>query len=449
MSALLQKLRIICFWLSVLLVIGFVIWRLNLAHEINKELAAIRAAGLPTNGHEANDYYPAVSDDQNAAIRMAAAFSLMTNYPDGRSNEVDRISIQSRKALLTEEQTELINGYCAMNSKALAQVWEAIKFPRCRYPIDLSWGADTLLPHLSKLKSLARVQECQALLVPSDSENAISTILGIAHTLDDEPVVISKLVRMAIINMAVAVLERRLNTTEIDAKESNDLAGMLIGVDQTNQLANGLIGERAMNIRYFRMSKADLNKYASSDDGSGGSLPGPQLPGPQPLIFKVSGFLERDLRFYLPAMETNIVLSETYPKNISVLTNCEAKIWRTSKANIYIFSSLLLPALDLEVFREAGELAGVRTAEAALAIENFRQKMGRLPKELKELVPQFLPSVPQDPFDGRPLRYHQLEKGYVVYSIGRDGHDNNGREPPAYIKSADKTEYDITFTVER
>ncbi|MGB7746152.1 MAG: hypothetical protein WBN75_02575 [Verrucomicrobiia bacterium] len=42
-----------------------------------------------------------------------------------------------------------------------------------------------------------------------------------------------------------------------------------------------------------------------------------------------------------------------------------------------------------------------------------------------------------------------MVKGYVIYSVGRDGHDDGGREKPADWKSSDKTTYDITFTVER
>jgi len=57
--------------------------------------------------------------------------------------------------------------------------------------------------------------------------------------------------------------------------------------------------------------------------------------------------------------------------------------------------------------------------------------------------------VPADPFDGAALRYRRLEKGYVIYSLGSDGHDDGGREKPSDWKSSDKTTYDITFTVER
>ena len=57
--------------------------------------------------------------------------------------------------------------------------------------------------------------------------------------------------------------------------------------------------------------------------------------------------------------------------------------------------------------------------------------------------------MPTDPFDGAPLRYRRFAKGYVIYSIGSDGHDDGGREKPIDWKSTNKTTYDITFTVER
>jgi len=85
----------------------------------------------------------------------------------------------------------------------------------------------------------------------------------------------------------------------------------------------------------------------------------------------------------------------------------------------------------------------------AAFVERFRLARGSLPENLNELVPQFLSAVPGDPFDGQPLRYHRLGKGYVIYSVGRDGLDDGGREKPADWKSSDKTTYDITVTVER
>ena len=86
---------------------------------------------------------------------------------------------------------------------------------------------------------------------------------------------------------------------------------------------------------------------------------------------------------------------------------------------------------------------------AALAVERFQLENGRLPNDLRELVPGFLTSVPGDPFDGAPLRYKPLLKGYVVYSVGPDGHDDDGKESPTRRSPGERAPADITLTVQR
>jgi hypothetical protein len=43
-----------------------------------------------------------------------------------------------------------------------------------------------------------------------------------------------------------------------------------------------------------------------------------------------------------------------------------------------------------------------------------------------DLVPRYLSEVPNDPFDGKPLRLKHTEDGLVIYSVGLDGDDNGG-----------------------
>jgi hypothetical protein len=49
---------------------------------------------------------------------------------------------------------------------------------------------------------------------------------------------------------------------------------------------------------------------------------------------------------------------------------------------------------------------------------------------LQALVPQFLPEVPTDVLDGKPIRYRQTPDGrYALWATGFDGKDNNGEVP--------------------
>jgi len=90
------------------------------------------------------------------------------------------------------------------------------------------------------------------------------------------------------------------------------------------------------------------------------------------------------------------------------------------------------------IVKDFSVTATLRCCCASLAVERYRLANGALPDSLGDLVPKFLDAVPIDPFDGQPLRYRKLTKGYVVYSVGEDGKDDGGDEKK-----------DITFTVER
>lgn len=61
-----------------------------------------------------------------------------------------------------------------------------------------------------------------------------------------------------------------------------------------------------------------------------------------------------------------------------------------------------------------------------LAIQAFRSKYGRLPKNIEDAVPEFLPKTPLDPYTGKPLAYKLTPGGYLLYSFGPDQDDDGG-----------------------
>jgi hypothetical protein len=67
-----------------------------------------------------------------------------------------------------------------------------------------------------------------------------------------------------------------------------------------------------------------------------------------------------------------------------------------------------------------------RVTEVALALRLYRKEHGRYPEDLQALAPKFLPSVPSDPYDGKPLRYRKLQKGFKVWSVGGNRKDDGG-----------------------
>jgi len=53
-------------------------------------------------------------------------------------------------------------------------------------------------------------------------------------------------------------------------------------------------------------------------------------------------------------------------------------------------------------------------------LEQYRLANGGWPDNLDRLVPKYLTRVPDDPFDGKPLRYAKYQEGVAVYSVGTD-----------------------------
>lgn len=79
----------------------------------------------------------------------------------------------------------------------------------------------------------------------------------------------------------------------------------------------------------------------------------------------------------------------------------------------------------------------IEGTRVALALHLHRKKRGALPATLAELVPVYLPTVPQDPFDpAHPLIYRRVEagesasgrQGFLLYSVGADGTDDGGKD---------------------
>jgi hypothetical protein len=71
--------------------------------------------------------------------------------------------------------------------------------------------------------------------------------------------------------------------------------------------------------------------------------------------------------------------------------------------------------------------AGRRVVMTAIALKRFQLRHGKWPGTLGELAPEFLASVPIDPDDGKPLKYHPNADGaFLLYSVGEDGVDNGG-----------------------
>lgn len=92
-----------------------------------------------------------------------------------------------------------------------------------------------------------------------------------------------------------------------------------------------------------------------------------------------------------------------------------------------ILVGLLAPALEkVQTASDRGEQTQ-RNLQLAFVLEGYQRESGHYPEKLSDLAPKHLSNIPNDLFNGRPLVYKPTANGYLLYSVGPDGKDNNGR----------------------
>jgi RNA polymerase sigma factor (sigma-70 family) len=87
--------------------------------------------------------------------------------------------------------------------------------------------------------------------------------------------------------------------------------------------------------------------------------------------------------------------------------------------------TFLLP--NRRVLRVADRVEQVqRNLHVALALAAYHAEQGRYPEKLDALAPGYLEEIPSDLFSGKELIYRPRENGYLLYSVGVNGRDEQG-----------------------
>jgi len=443
--------------IGALLLVGFVVavvgvitfWRLSLNSQNKARLKAIAARGEPVDTVALNQSYLHVPDSENAAVVWLDAASEMT--PEAAHYKTwSKFKLPARGASATEEMMAFAQGIVTSNADALATCRQAAVLSRTRYPIDLTPGMNTLLPHLSRLRRLGGLLQAETLVAVEHHDSgravdAIATALGLGRSLSLEPLMVSQNTSHGLDTVAFRSLEYVLNRVRLTDLQLTGLIGAFARGEDTNSLYRSLLGERATFVTAGRDPQGTISGWASAP---------PPSPYQQALVDSVwaiigwTGFFERDFAFGVDALTTNIALAKLPdPDRFAARTNW-TPVETRAREGYYPLSSILLPSVPRAIERDTEDRARARVAQTALAIERYRLAHGdELPENLTALVPRFLPSVPIDPFDGQSMRYQRKQSGYVVYSIGMDAKDNGGKERPAKPKTTD--EWDVTFIVDR
>ncbi len=421
------------------LVVAFAIFRIVVRAKINNRLDAVRAAGYPVTCEELDDWYAIAPFADNAAEYITAAVSRMT-FPTGDdANGVPLFSsapLPPRREPLAERIRSVTATMMAENQESLELLRKGLSIPDCRYPVNFARGGEMENVNFSALRRATRLLVLAAIVraEQDDPNAAVQTLLTsyeLADTLIEMPMIIAELVAQAHRAVTTRGLEQVINRTALTDEQLGDVDAVLWESYDPNSMVRALAGERCFGLYMAREPSA----YGPSNFSAA-------LVG----ILKGLGVIDLSLVRHLDRMAEAIEIAQRKPwKRQEAIAAAEAR-YDTSAS---ILDWLTTPSGRLIVLTLRGT-ARVEVARTAVAVERYRLATGGLPQALSDLVPAYLETVPVDPFDGQPLRYKKRDPGYVLYSIGPDGTDNNGTEQqPKPRGQREELPYDVTFIVER
>ncbi len=451
-----------------LLLVWFVVFVLRTGAEVRRLEAAARARNEPFMLAEVAQTYVPIPDEDNAAVPLLALWrsedpefweaylkfgtnSLPTPTGSERLRAFrDKSTLEIRRGEFSAAEVEQLTAEVASHAAHREAVRGALARPQFRFPLQLAAGAGTLMPHLARMKEEALEFRAEGWLAVQlgDADRAIRALTdsaSLAQLLQDEPILISQLVRISGCALALSQAEQLLSRLRLDEHHLGAVETAIRSLSQGDGFRDSMIHERACGIAMFenpKMLSAEVNREEDSPENQYGlSL--------ALAAYGVTGLRQADKVVFLATFEhqlTNAPLNA--PEQLWAVEAAGSNVLQQIKAfPPKIISGILLPGLSRAAQKFCHLDAHRDAALTALAIERFRRAHdGALPESLQQLVPTWLPKIPTDIFDGQPLRYRRLERGYVVYSVGSDRIDDGGKEKP---KKGPVKSFDATFTVER
>ncbi|MBN1764623.1 MAG: hypothetical protein JW860_05145 [Sedimentisphaerales bacterium] len=466
----------IFFFVVVVLIGGLGLYRAVLRQQIEIELDAMRTAGYPTTCVELDEWYITPPPGENAADVYMEALSYFCEWEEKpipkeiveRFQKLDpdyddydpceAISEdwdQKNRALLPifsdvpdpepgKPMDELVKraaeDYLSENERALELLHQGAAMSKSRYPLDCAEGIDALVPWLSLIRSSVKMLYLKVVIDIENDESqsvgqTITDNLKLCHSLDQEPILISHLVKISCYSITIDSLCYTLNRICLSEEQLLELSSMLGNCYNAQGIIRALVGERCAISDVFRTGR-DLYR-------------GWDFPKPVYMGMKAIGLVEINHQLYLELMQENIELArKTGPARIKAISDIDLKIEEIP--SYHVLTRMLIPALGRAILLDSRYQAKINSAIAALAVEQYRLARGQWPKSLSELTPNFLEAVPVDPFDGKEIKYKKLDKGYMVYSVGEDMIDDEGMaeelDSDGWVL---RQEVDIIFKVER
>ncbi len=439
--------------------------------QLDAYMAAIRAEGLPATIEELVRWQETRSQDdaqEEPSAQQAPGGTAMECYQQAAeslrqadkqpvTDDLESILVLFNKegSLSTEDLDRLKTALSAISDE-LELLHQAADLPPGEYALNYARGLNMELPHLAGIRNNVRVLRAEAIhealmKEPDRVYEALTAAMAILRPLRKEPVLISQLVRVACNGIIFDTWRDVLTRVSFKEEQLVRLQEWFADSDIPDAFSAALISERVFGTMEYRnpASLATRDEEWKPDEYAAQFLE----------AASALGLFIPDQRRYYTGMKKLIAAMELpYPEAKALCVEVVSQLKSPSlpepppgaKRHRHHRPRAFLPRLSKQLISysrlpdaAARDRARSTLGRTAAAIERYHLSQGRIPEGLDELVPNFLESIPEDPFDLQPVRYRLQQTGYLLYCIGINGVDDNG------VQGELIGEGDLTFPVRR
>ncbi len=411
-------------------------------HDLRAAVAELRALGWPTTLEDLER--PEIEPAENAAVVYEQAFGIMVN-PDRNTQDVIReLRWDPRhfRVDISENDLKLLEAYLAANAQALALLRRAAQIDRCVYPMDYQAYLDSGLPPLYR-----DIRDAGHLLIASaaywshkgDVNAALRDWhagLALAHTLGDEDLIGTYLIRWSIVGMLVRQLEFMVQRNEMT---DGQLTGVLKALETVDVRRNIGWAMRTDFCCWLAALDRPVEVW-----GPGSS----RIPWQRRWAIRAyCHWLARPLRQYDRSLFTKIFAEATTLSEkpyYEVAARVQGLGRRIDDMPPFLLQCRQARISTVNLVTELAHFeARLIIAQTGVAVILYGRRAGEYPDSLEQLVPDIVSALPTDPYDGRPIRYAKGGEAIIggqlhfnpeyaervaVYSIGEDLTDDGGSE---------------------
>ncbi len=431
--------------LVVILIGTLVVLQWHWKRALRSHIAARVAAGYPMEPAEIAAWYPAPTTGENGAQAfLDACQGYVDQLSRGENRSLEQMQNRlTRRAVIDDETRAALKRIVSDNQAVLERLHAAAQFSQYHYDVDWSQTTGWDIAPLRETWQALRLLDYAATLAfeegrSDDAIDSIVTSLTLTRSFVQIPTFSAFMRGVVSRDGGLQVLERGTHRTVLTDEQLQRVQAALWADDTPVLLERALASHACLSVPPMQdpLSRQSADEY--------------RFPALVVEAYTALGLTARETDIFLKVLETYVEVTRRPPHEWL------AELDRIDAAGENKAAGCLLFAYEggfdfSHVFKRYLQgKARLHATQAAIAIERYWLAHGDLPDSLADLVPEYLVAVPKDPYTARELRYEKLGKGgFVVYSVGEDGHDDGGWETPPRGQQASGQTYDITFTVER